>query len=167
MDFLFPLECLACTRPGTYCCRSCLANVPLSTKSDSTKGLTLAAAYAYAEPIVRRLIHDLKYEHWTAATEPLSRLARRWAFKAGESAFGGKAVLVPVPLSRRRFRVRGFNQASVIARATARPPRTTAAPPLAPVTVTRTAPAPPCAPGVRFPCRGCSPRSRRGRPAGT
>jgi ComF family protein len=119
LDFLFPLECLACGAAGSYCCAACTANVPLSPKTFELYGLRVAAAYTYAEPLVRRLIHDLKYEYWTCATEAVESLARRWAIKSGAAFCGDEAILVPVPLSKGRFRERGFNQAAVLSDALA------------------------------------------------
>ncbi len=116
LDFLFPLECLACGAAGAHCCPSCLAGVPLSPRSFEISGLRAYAAYAYAQPIVRRLIHDLKYEGWTVAAEPLGALVRRWA-RTHSGVFGKETLLVPVPLSARKAHARGFNQASHIAEA--------------------------------------------------
>lgn len=119
LDFLFPLECLACGAAGAFCCEACVAEVELAPRTFEAEGLRAAAAYPYAVPIVRRLIHDLKYERWTSAAAPLGSLARRWAAKAGMSFCGEEAILAPVPLSTRRFRERGFNQAAMLADALA------------------------------------------------
>lgn len=119
LDFLFPLECLACGAAGAMCCDACLAAAPLSPKTFRSGGLRAVAAYPYAQPIVRRLIHDLKYERWTSAAGPLGVLARRWAAKSGAAFCGEGAILAPVPLSERRFRERGFNQAAFLADALA------------------------------------------------
>lgn len=119
LDFLFPLECLACGAAGAFCCRSCVAETEMAPKSFEAGGLQAVAAFPYALPLVRRLIHDLKYERWTCAAAPLGSLARRWAAKSGLAFCGPEAILVPVPLSRRRFRERGFNQAALLADALA------------------------------------------------
>src|SRR5437870_1280107 len=99
LDFLFPLECIACGADGSHCCPSCLASVPMSPRFFDDRGVRAASAFPYALPIVRRLIHDLKYESWTVAADPIATLARRWAVKAGGSFCEPDAVLVPVPLS--------------------------------------------------------------------
>lgn len=119
MDFFFPIECVACGTAGSLCCPSCAAAVPMSPVRLEEDGLKIAAAYAYAQPVVRRLIHDLKYERWTAAAVPMGTLARRWAAKSGAAFCGEDAILVPVPLSDRRRRTRGFNQAVFLAEAMA------------------------------------------------
>lgn len=119
LDFLFPLECLACGAAGFFCCESCVAEVPLAPKAFRSESLQVVAGYPYAQPLVRRLIHDLKYECWTAAAAPLAGLARRWAAKSGGAFCGQDAILLPVPLSSRRLGERGFNQAAFLADALA------------------------------------------------
>ncbi|MFP6854935.1 MAG: ComF family protein [Opitutales bacterium] len=64
----------------------------------------------------QRLIHALKYRGVTAVLEDLPRLLER---APGYLDFLRDAVLVPVPLHKRRQRERGFNQAELIARSLA------------------------------------------------
>lgn len=117
VEALFPLECLACGRPGTYACPACIAAFRLSTwrleSRDAGPLLEVRAAAAYADPLIRRLISDWKYEGWSVASDPLERIVRRWASKHASWREG--AVIVPVPLHPSRLRERGFNQAERIA----------------------------------------------------
>jgi ComF family protein len=67
---------------------------------------------------VRLSLHALKFGGRRRIASVLgSRASRSWVV-AGE--LDGAAAVVPVPLSRRRRRERGFNQAELIARAVAR-----------------------------------------------
>lgn len=61
----------------------------------------------------RRAVHRLKYGGWWRVAEPLAAAMRRLI------APGGDPLLVPVPLSARRTRHRGYNQAERLARALA------------------------------------------------
>lgn len=75
-------------------------------------GLHAAASAVLHHPPADQLVAGLKYRGWTALApvlagymkEPLGRLTQ-----------GRRAVLVPVPLSRRKLRKRGFNQAVLLA----------------------------------------------------
>lgn len=116
-DFLFPLECVACGAPGAHACGACLAAVPFAPRFKELEGLRVAAGFAYAQPMVRALLHDAKYEEWTCAAEPLAVLMRRWASKAG--GLSAEALVTPVPLHAARERRRGFNQAKDLADAAA------------------------------------------------
>lgn len=118
LDIIFPLECVACGEPGTHACAACLASVALAPRLFDDGGPRTAVGFAYAQPLVRRLLHDAKYEGWTCALDPLETLARRWASKAG-GIFPADAAVAAVPLHPSRLRSRGFNQAESLARAVA------------------------------------------------
>lgn len=116
LDFLFPLECVACGAPSSHACARCLADVGVSPRMFLEGGLRTAAGFAYAQPLVRRLLHDAKFQSWTCALGPLETLVRRAAAKT-DGVFPRDAVVAPVPLHPARLRARGFNQAAVLARA--------------------------------------------------
>jgi ComF family protein len=74
------------------------------------------ALFPYVEE-VRICLHALKFGRRRRLAASFGRAAaRRWV--GGE--LSGAAALVPVPLSRKRRRERGFNQAALIARAVSR-----------------------------------------------
>jgi competence protein ComFC len=115
LDFLFPLECIACGAPRSHCCTACTADVAMTPKIFDADDLRVFSAFAYANPIVRKLISDLKYHGWTAASPPIAALTRRATVKFGAGLTA--SVIVPIPLSRMKMRARGFNQAEIIAQA--------------------------------------------------
>jgi len=118
LDLIFPLECLACGAPGAHACGSCLAAVPPAPKIFEDGASRVAAGFSYAQPLVRRLLRDAKYEGWTAALPPLETLARRALVKTS-ALFPAEAAVAAVPLHPSRLRARGFNQADALARAVA------------------------------------------------
>lgn len=65
----------------------------------------------------RRAVHQLKYGGWSRVAETLA------ASMTGLIDDPATAVLVPIPLARKRFRQRGYNQAAVLARAVAKQQR--------------------------------------------
>jgi ComF family protein len=67
---------------------------------------------------VRLCLHALKFRGRRRLAALLGREAGRSWVLSGE--LSGAAALVPVPLSRKRRRARGYNQAELIARAVAR-----------------------------------------------
>jgi ComF family protein len=70
---------------------------------------------------VRLCLHALKFGGRRRLASVLGREAARSWVTSGELL--GAAAVVPVPLSRSRWRERGFNQAELIARAVAREAR--------------------------------------------
>ncbi len=91
--------CACCGKPGNAC----------DPRAFYHKG----SAGSYDDPLVRSLIHALKFRGRKAAVEPLAELLRASVPHAG-TAWQGYSV-IPLPLSRQRLRVRGFNQAALIA----------------------------------------------------
>ncbi len=75
---------------------------------------------SYRNEAVRAAIHGLKYKRGRAIAPILAahaRLAFARALARYAHAANERVVIVPVPLSRRRKRERGFNQTELLARA--------------------------------------------------
>ncbi|WP_404712270.1 double zinc ribbon domain-containing protein [Sphingomonas sp. MMS24-J13] len=112
LDFLGGPACSVCAEPLALAfhddarCGACLADPP---PFDRVK-----AAVAYG-PIARALALKLKYGRRPGIAVTMARHIRRVAGGALEGA-----LVVPVPLHRRRIWTRGYNQAALIARALVR-----------------------------------------------
>ncbi len=113
-NFLFPLECIACGAGGSHCCAACASSIPLAPRFWRESELRASAAFSYAHPLVRKLIHDLKFESWTCAQPAIDLLARRWAAKIGGGFCPIEAAIVAIPLHASKRRERGFNQAEML-----------------------------------------------------
>jgi len=120
LDLLFPKFCLGCKKEGTFLCEDCFATLEISTSHQKFKEKNLTDLYFpvnYENFLVKGLIQNFKYP-------PLIKeLKKELAFliishfllldkKPDFSDF----VLVPVPLSKKKLRWRGFNQAEEIAK---------------------------------------------------
>jgi ComF family protein len=75
-----------------------------------------AAAYGSYEGGLRELIHLLKYDHVRPASSVLGRMLAE-VIEGLAPLFKAEVLVVPVPLSPRKLRQRGFNQSEAIARA--------------------------------------------------
>ncbi len=138
MDILFPKECLGCGAEDTYLCQRCSGRLPLLTEGwcpackafsqngeahpSCRKSLTLGGVLAgapYSERMVRKIIGTLKYQSISELALPLAELMAR---KVREHPFFLEEdwLLVPVPLHRKRFAERGFNQAELFCKHLAR-----------------------------------------------
>ncbi len=104
-------SCARCGIPllgGNMVCGECLENPPPFSRT--------VAALRYVSP-AKELIHQLKFRQNIPVAQLLgSVLGARLASEAD----GYPQLLIPVPLSRRRLRERGFNQAVEIGRVVAR-----------------------------------------------
>ncbi len=121
LDIFFPPECLACgarLEAGTLCapCRHAIGRPPplaIENVGDGPGCYFLAAAGRYQDGVLRALICALKFGGIRSAALPLAEiLARRVrAIPLPLRAY----TVMPVPLSPRRLRERGFNQSALIA----------------------------------------------------
>ena len=139
IHLLFPPACAACgagIARGAVCeacrtsirihrhffCAVCGARLPgpgLPRKiCHPAAPLLLAAAGSYDDPVLKSLIHALKFRGVRRAAEPLADLIARYLAATGFDPKG--FILAPLPLHRRRRNRRGFNQSEDIGRHLAR-----------------------------------------------
>ncbi len=131
LSLLFPRYCKVCGRRLMHCeqhlCISCLLDLPRTHyESDSNNQLmqhfmewpevVRATAYFnyYKEGRYSKLIHALKYHDQPEVGVFLGRLAVTELHASG--FFEGLDLIVPIPLSKKRLRKRGYNQCDYIAR---------------------------------------------------
>ncbi|MGA0532863.1 ComF family protein [Hansschlegelia sp. KR7-227] len=150
LNFALPPQCLACSAPvteiGGLCvaCWSALKLIErpycerLGTPFPADFGPGLLSPAAIARPpaydraravarfdgAARDLVHRLKYADGVHLARPLGAMMAR----AGHELLAPDALLVPVPLHRRRLWGRRFNQAALLAQAAARTARAAIAP---------------------------------------
>ena len=126
LDLAFPAVCAGCGREGEPLCPACEpaldarlalpAGTPIGLPADLPAPLLQLEWCAPFNGPVRAALHALKYSGERRLAQPLGRaVARRWA-RVGQ----GAAVIVPVPVHSDRERQRGYDQAALIARVTAR-----------------------------------------------
>lgn len=133
-DIFFPRVCLVCRvriARGVVC-DSCFGSISTHTafvcgqcfatadRKDLRRAChpdfpyTLGTATNYQNATVQSLVHHLKFRSVKDAAKPLANLIARFIKENGAVLDG--SVVVPIPLSRKRQRSRGFNQAEQIAR---------------------------------------------------
>ena len=132
LNLLFPVECLDCGRTGAWLCDRCFRRLTAETPAKNqrfesqTSNLKIPAlngifiAGDYENPRLARLIRKFKYGFLSALGKTLGQFLSQ--FWSGQSFLmprlrDEEVWLVPVPLSEKRLRWRGFNQAEILARA--------------------------------------------------
>ncbi len=139
LDLIFPRFCLGCQREGTWLCRSCfllLATLPglhcfdcqqpTSTgrfcydhqANHSLQGILYANSFKI--PLVRELIHNLKFNGIRELAQPLGillgqRLLTWQAVCSTDTVSSAASLLLPLPLHAKRRAERGYNQAELLA----------------------------------------------------
>lgn len=138
-DAIFPAFCLSCEKEGSVVCAECLSRVDVSgiyacpvchTFTGNGKCCSACqsnsfldqhiALYAYDETqLGGRMIHAFKYSYIEEIVDSFAILVEKYWGPAGGVLFSCDYI-VPVPLHRRRYAERGFNQAKLISHAVSR-----------------------------------------------
>lgn len=133
LNFLFPVECIGCGSNEDWFCRQCIGTLdfPLQLScfgcmrptvdgqwcDECGKGKHLRGIWGvafYTAPILRFGIHLLKYKSVYALAPSLSHIltlfCTKWPF-----LFSRTMLVIPVPLHAKKMRLRGYNQAHLLA----------------------------------------------------
>lgn len=118
LNILFPIRCISCNKKYTkYLCLECLEKIPFQ---NNTNDPFIFSAFSYKNTIVKKALWELKFygkqEIATGLSEKayeilLDELQDKNMFNDFENP-----VLVPIPLHKKRYRERGFNQAELISK---------------------------------------------------
>ena len=110
LQVILPEHCVGCGAPRVLLCEPCLQRVDYPHRIE--EGGVFAAA-SYADRVAREAIWAFKYRHGRRLAEPLAELLVERVWPHIERRAWN---VVPVPLSAKRYRERGFNQAELLAR---------------------------------------------------
>jgi len=117
LNIIFPVNCVVCGKRGFDLCFKCLSDSPPAERESANWIFPL---FDYRHPPIKKSIWLLKYKGkkrlasvfaeilYGRIIEELSDLQMIENFK--------DAILIPIPLSKRRYRERGYNQAELICR---------------------------------------------------
>lgn len=124
LDLLFPPRCAGCKSRGALLCAACqascrfvpdAANREQHVRLNSPFLLSTAGAYVF-EGAIREAVHTLKYNRRKRMAMPLGELLNRYLIARPVAV----DAIVAVALHPDRLRMRGFNQAQLLAAQLAR-----------------------------------------------
>lgn len=117
LDALFPLTCLSCKKKGSSICTQCASRLRRAERETSRN---IIAAYDYRDPVIKKAIWSLKYHTRRHIGDTLGQLLYESTLEdladMRSLSHGQPLVIIPIPLSSARKKVRGYNQAEIIAR---------------------------------------------------
>jgi ComF family protein len=120
LDLIFPKFCLGCKREGTFLCEDCFSILEISTSHQKFRGKNLADLYFpvnYENFLVKKLIQNFKYPPLIKELKKeLSLIIFSHLLLLDKKPDFSDFVLVPIPLSKKKLKWRGFNQAEEIAK---------------------------------------------------
>ncbi len=131
LDLFFPKNCFGCQKEGMYLCEDCISvldiiNSHQKFKTGNLDDLYFALSYKnhsfkYEDLLIKKLIKKFKYNPFVKSlSQPLSSLIIAH-FELCEKPIPfiqekDNFIIIPTPLSQKRLRWRGFNQAEEIAK---------------------------------------------------
>ncbi|MCX6810521.1 MAG: ComF family protein [Candidatus Berkelbacteria bacterium] len=132
LDLIFPKKCVNCGEFGSFCCQKCLAKIkPIQTqvcpkcgkisdlgkwcagcKRDSNlTGIIVGATYRVGP--TKEMIHYLKYNSVKELSQPLADLLIDQLI---EAEISDKTITTSVPLHKKKYLERGYNQSEIMAK---------------------------------------------------
>lgn len=114
LDLFFPRACLGCGFEGGFLCECCENKLddlrpPAQLRTEFLDKVFIACEYE-SDNLIGKMIKQVKYKFSEELSERLAEVVVRNL--AGIMDFG--SVLIPVPLSKKRMKWRGFNQSELI-----------------------------------------------------
>ncbi len=130
-DLIFPKKCLGCHKFDNFICNDCLEAISVKNNfccpvcnremvlprvcaecahESELDGLWIVSDYN--DELAKQAIHLIKYNYCDEVSEIWNKLIAKYFFQ--ERFWLDDALLLPVPLHRRRYLERGFNQSMII-----------------------------------------------------
>lgn len=114
LDLIFPQKCLGCGRKNVPLCHNCLESIPLLPLTQQR----VLAATSYQDEIIKKAVWLFKYRGVKTLAEPLAdllfRLLADTDFYSKMKRTPSSFVIIPIPLSRKKIRKRGYNQSELL-----------------------------------------------------
>ena len=117
LDLLFPRFCLGCGAENDYLCPKCVTKInpcraPLKTKYCE---IILSASH-YKNPLTQKIIRRFKYQNCQNLRFAVSDIILR-NINYFNTKKEKRHILIPIPISKKKRRKRGFNQSEILAEA--------------------------------------------------
>lgn len=133
-DLFFPISCLNCSQGELYLCPECSSMLNFRTSYHCLKCKkanledclctnclvdyhidNILIAGDYENKLLAKLIKNLKYRFILGSAEILGNYLSNYLLTSSQLNFS-EAIIMPVPLHKKRLRWRGFNQSGEIAK---------------------------------------------------
>lgn len=117
LNVIFPSICVICGEKDVDLCTKCLTSFPPAERESPN---WIFSIYDYAHPDVRKSIKLLKYKNRKKLSKTFAEIMYPRILEELSDLFilenFRNVLLIPIPLSRKRIRERGFNQSELICR---------------------------------------------------
>lgn len=115
LDLIFPVNCVSCGVRGVNLCVSCLGNFPPAERESARWVFPL---FDYRHPPLKKVLWLIKYKGKKSLLGIFSeilhgRILEELSDLSVMENFH-ESILIPIPLSKKRLRERGYNQAELL-----------------------------------------------------
>lgn len=118
LDILFPVSCIRCKTKNTPLCKKCIQNIP--PPAHNTSQTNIISIFSYKNAVTRKAISSLKYKNNKDIGKIFADLLYDIVLDElnEQNIFSNfnNPLLIPIPLSKKRLRERGFNQSELLAK---------------------------------------------------
>lgn len=116
LNVLFPKECLGCGKNDYLLCETCLSKIEDYGDENVNPEIVdrVLICASYKNNLIKKVIHFYKYKYISDLCYPLSKLLIKKY--ESESLKIPNPIVVCAPLSKKRFNLRCYNQAELLAR---------------------------------------------------
>lgn len=118
LEYIFPTKCIKCKNIGSVLCDKCLGKIP---EPNQIPDSFVHACFSYKDSTVKYALWLLKYHGRFPIAKILGKslyehnidiLSEKNIFNANK-----ETLIIPIPITRSRKRMRGYNQSALLARA--------------------------------------------------
>ncbi len=120
-NILFPKKCVSCNQADLWICQKCLDKVPIRQLPEFEKiryqdyiDKIYITSY-YNDNNIKKIIDLFKFKWQENLEKPLTYLILKFISKNKLSTLISNSILIPIPLHKRRYLERGFNQSELLA----------------------------------------------------
>jgi ComF family protein len=117
LDILFPIKCIGCNIKDKILCDICISKIRLAERETDKN---IIALFDYRDLIIKKVIWELKYHHKRYLGEKLGQLLYESVVEEVSDMrmyISGRSIyVIPVPISNKKTKLRGYNQTLVIAK---------------------------------------------------
>jgi competence protein ComFC len=112
-----PTKCLGCNLKNEILCNNCTSKIRVAERETDKD---ILAVFDYRDPIIKKAIWKLKYHHNHYIGGKLGQLLYEFLIEdisdIKTDVSGRSIYVVPVPISNKKTKLRGYNQALAIAK---------------------------------------------------
>jgi ComF family protein len=117
LGLIFPEKCTICGKAGKYLCIDCIADIPAAERETEK---WIFPVFDYRHPNIKKALWFFKY----SGKRRLAKIFAEILYEKIQEEISeaivlenfNKPILIPIPISKKRSRERGYNQASLICR---------------------------------------------------